>query len=263
MTCTSPINPSSDCRGSQQITYKRCPCLMAFAPRPFVLHSLHSSAAQHPQSWRSSSLMNAFTRCRKEAEYECLGKGFKPHIAPLDGLLAKLSRRREALTGVPFHAKSPLAAAAKPDALLDSFDDMFAAAAVGRTGAGGDSTRGASGRREAASDGEVERSSSDKDLLLIDDEEEEAGDAQVDDGAGEPVCLSSVSRRDAAQHVCHSVRRHGDCNLKVQCSKHSVAAGLQVEESRAMEHNQVQMKTAHRPRGLQVLPSGRRVLRRR
>jgi hypothetical protein len=63
---------------------------------------------------------------RAEAEHESLGKGFVPHITPLDGLLAKLRWRRLALTGKPF--EPPPKTRRDSGAILDDLDNIMEAA---------------------------------------------------------------------------------------------------------------------------------------
>ena len=76
--------------------------------------------------------MTQYRWCRREAEFECLGKGFQPHIAPMDGLLEKLKRRRLELLGTPLDLGAPSVAAKPGDsALLGSFEGLMNTALAG------------------------------------------------------------------------------------------------------------------------------------
>jgi hypothetical protein len=63
---------------------------------------------------------------RAEAQYETLGEGFVPHIAPMDGLLAKLRRRRLDLTGQPFEEPQPPSKRSRDSGdIMESLDSLM------------------------------------------------------------------------------------------------------------------------------------------
>ena len=133
---------------------------------------------QRSASCRSARDDVAVCFCRAEAEHEGLGAGFTPHIAPFDGVLAKLNRRRQQLTGRPFQPPPPtMPPVATADDILENLDAVMAAAlAAGGGGSSGDEGRGGDGSGDDA-------------RLLIEDDasEDEAGPS-----SGTPSLLNSL-----------------------------------------------------------------------